>query len=79
MRLQVGDGNPLSRRAVVLLDGVVQKTCIMADEEQGVVERYVENRCPTWSWPTETVRGRVRIVDPESLQTIHDAYTRCDR
>lgn len=66
MRIRVGDGNPLTLRAVVMLDGVKQKLAIMADSDKGIVERYVQDGQNPNSWPTETVHGVVDIIDPDT-------------
>lgn len=75
MRLSIDVPNPLNLRAVVFLDGVKAELCLMADEESGCIERYVPRTDPRWQtefkyvdyWPTEVVRGAVKIVDPEAV------------
>lgn len=83
MKLHIDDRNgvdlhkaALCMRAEIYLDGVQQNRCIMADEEKGVIERYIPQDDPSFKvemikqggncWPTETVSGVVKIVDPEA-------------
>jgi len=37
MRLTINDDPEITRKAVITLDGVIQKYCIVADEERGYV------------------------------------------
>lgn len=72
--------NSLALRAIITLNGEVVKYCTYADDEQGVIIRYA---ILNDGLPTELLQlretGIVQIIDPEDPQTIHDAYTRCDR
>lgn len=61
----------LALHAEVYLDGELITRCVMADEEQGVVECAVPTSDPRWQgefrnldyWPTETKYGKVEIRD----------------
>lgn len=68
MRLSIyNNSTPLMLRAVVYLDGVEQKRCTIADEEEGYIERYIpQEQIPHGAidWPQERVYGVVKIVDP---------------
>lgn len=70
MRLSLDDFHdpvkgPLVRRVEIYLDGVRQWTCTMADEEAGVLERYL----PVWQGGgREQVTGHVVIVDPLAVR-----------
>lgn len=81
MRLHAYDPNPLTRRALILLNGKRLSKCIMADEELGLVEVYSEDPPPPRSkeWPTKLLWGQVRIVDPEDAEVLREVYLRCDR
>lgn len=54
--------DPNARRYVVLLNGVVQRLCTVADVEYGYVERYLRGRGSTpTTFHTERVHGKVEI------------------
>jgi hypothetical protein len=62
----------LAYRCRVLVNGVEVKNCVVADEEQGyvvchIVPSSLPNDRSLWpkSWPTETRRGKVEIIDPD--------------
>lgn len=80
MRLSVNDLNKydekklaLSRRAVILLDGVQVKNCTEADEENGFIVRFkltgegslILNGSEI---ETEKLTGHVQIIDPLEKQ-----------
>lgn len=66
----------LCNRAKITLDGNEIKRCIEADEEGGFVVAYIPQDDPRFKaemikqgcdcWPVETLRGVVRIIDPEA-------------
>lgn len=61
----------LNRKATVLLDGVLQGECVVADEEKGYISRYViiengRHKLGIDGEPEiETVHGKVEIVIPD--------------
>lgn len=63
MVLDIGRPTQDHYRARIYLDGVEQKCCVTyADDELGIVERYVPDAFPTPNGPqTETLHGDVRI------------------
>lgn len=73
MRLHIDDVNgddPEKRRLCregvdVYLDGIKQPLVIMADEEAGVIERYVTDKTRGFgsTWLTERVIGKVEIME----------------
>ncbi|WJZ49038.1 hypothetical protein [Pseudomonas phage PA02_HSun-2022] len=63
-------------RAIITLDGKKVERCVTADEEGGYVVAYIAQEDPRFKaemikqggdcWPVETLRGVVRIVDPDA-------------
>lgn len=67
----------LCRRAIVLLDGVLQHRVVKADEEGGTVEVEISMDDPYFEthlalrpgfWPSQTLTGKVEIRDPWGLE-----------
>lgn len=70
----------LVSRAIVLLDRQRVKYCIFADEECGFVVVYKQPLQVTNGFiETESIHGKVRIIDPDEEDLLAEAYTRCDR
>ena len=64
MIIKVGDRNAYN--AKVYLNGKKQTQCIMADDEKGIIERYITDKSGNilsinFEARTETVSGEVRI------------------
>lgn len=65
----------LCRRAVIKLDGKLVNMVLEADEEAGCIVRYIPEEDPRFNlerlkqgmdcWPTETLKGVVKIIDPQ--------------
>lgn len=70
MRVSMEEGDPgyrpveETRFLDVYLDGELQNGAVMADEEAGLVKRYVR-RDGRWTGDLETVCGQVRIAPQE--------------
>ncbi len=64
----------LCQRCIVTLNGNRVDYCLMADEENGLICRYVLDKdgnpvVEGEELRTETVTGEVRIIDPEKEQS----------
>lgn len=80
MRLEVGDNNPLSRRAVIKVNGEEVKLCTVADTDLGLVVRFAtdaEGRIQREGDDAkrETLYGVVDIIDPDSGEVVASGGT----
>jgi hypothetical protein len=83
MRITVYDmrsdtqNHALAMRAIILLDGVRQTRCTVADSDAGYIERYVTESPDQFAeeWPTEKLFGKVTIIDPDAQ--LHAGNERC--
>jgi hypothetical protein len=71
----------LAHRAIVLLNGRPVTYVIAADEEDNRIYRYCSHFWPDDKkkfkyWPTEVLRGNVRIVDPLEAEYLAEVYLR---
>ena len=70
----------LCMRAIILFNGKRIKNCIYANDERGYIMKYKEPpQVIDDNLVTETLRGKVRIIDPDEEDLIAEGYTRCDR
>ena len=75
--------SPISMHSTVFVDGVAQKYCTLADDEQGYVERYALDGMGNLFYCGEnavmdTVRGQVDIIYPGmDFETWMCARTEC--
>jgi len=68
MRIDVRTDKPPAYGAKVFLDGESVRECVMADDEEGIVEAYITDEYGRVGYPARTriKHGAVRIELPES-------------
>jgi len=80
MRLEVGDNSPLSRRAVIKVNGEEVRLCTVADTDRGLVVRFQSHEDGRIKHNgdeilRETLTGFVEIIDPETGEVVASGGT----